>query len=89
MQTTTLNPTQLHLLNMFSYNQDENSLKELKEVWLNHVRNKMDEEGRRIWKEKNLSNETMHEWLNTHIRPVLSNLQFDNNDYKHLQCKKQ
>jgi hypothetical protein len=68
MEATLLNPTQLHLLKMFSYNQDENSLKELKEVWLIHVRNKMDEEGRKIWKEKNLSNEVMHEWLNTHIR---------------------
>ena len=68
MEATLLNPTQLHLLRMFSYNQDENSLKELKEVWLKHVRNKMDEEGRRIWKEKNLNNEIMHEWLNTHIR---------------------
>jgi hypothetical protein len=68
MEATVFNPTQLHLLRMFSYNQDENSLKELKEVWLAHVRNKMDEEGRKIWKEKNLSNEVMHEWLNTHIR---------------------
>ena len=68
MEATVFNPTQLHLLKMFSYNQDENSLKELKEVWLAHVRNKMDAEGRKIWKEKNLSNEVMHEWLNTHIR---------------------
>ena len=68
MEATVFNPTQLQLLRMFSYNQDENSLKELKEVWLAHVRNKMDEEGRKIWKEKNLSNEAMHEWLNTHIR---------------------
>ena len=68
MEATVFNPTQLQLLRMFSYNQDENSLKELKEVWLAHVRNKMDEEGRKIWKEKNLSNDVMHEWLNTHIR---------------------
>jgi len=68
MEATVFNPTQLQLLRMFSYNQDENSLKELKEVWLAHVRNKMDEEGRKIWKEKNLSNEVMQEWLNTHIR---------------------
>ena len=42
--------------------------KELKEVWLKHVRNKMAEEGKKVWNEKNLSNEIMHEWLNTHIR---------------------
>ena len=68
MEAAVLNPTQLYLLQLFSYNQDENSLKELKEVWLNHVRNKVDEEGKKIWKEKNLNNEIMHEWLNTHIR---------------------
>jgi len=68
MEAAVLNPTQLYLLQLFSYNQDENSLKELKEVWLNHVRNKVDEEGKKIWKEKNLNNEITHEWLNTHIR---------------------
>jgi len=68
MLSTTLNPTQLFLLQMFSHTGDEERLKELKEVWLEHVRQRADEEGRRIWKEKNLSNETMNEWLNTHIR---------------------
>ena len=68
MKATTLNPTQLFLLQMFSHTGDEEHLKELKEVWLNHVRQKADEEGKRIWKEKNLNNETMHEWLNTHMR---------------------
>ncbi|MDR1895281.1 MAG: hypothetical protein LBR10_00640 [Prevotellaceae bacterium] len=68
MQSTTLNPTQLHLLQMFSYDSDEERLKELKEVWLNHVRNKLDEEVEKVWKEKNMSNEMMHELLNTHLR---------------------
>ena len=68
MQSTTLNQTQLFLLQMFKYTSDEERLKELKEVWLNHVRQKADEEGRRIWKEKKLSNEIMNEWLNTHMR---------------------
>jgi hypothetical protein len=68
MQSTTLNPTQLFLLQMFSYTGDEERLKELKEVWLNYVRHKADEEGKRIWIEKNLNNDVMHEWLNTHMR---------------------
>jgi hypothetical protein len=68
MQSTTLNPTQLHLLQMFSYDSDEESLKELKEVWLNHVRNKVDKEVEKAWKEKKMSNEMMHELLNTHLR---------------------
>jgi len=68
MLSTTLNPTQLFLLQLFSHNGNEERLKELKEVWLDHVRKRADEEGRRIWKEKNLNGEIMNEWLNTHIR---------------------
>ncbi|MDR2232229.1 MAG: hypothetical protein LBE56_03780 [Tannerella sp.] len=68
MEATVLNPVQLHLLNMFSYNRDEESLLELKEVLFNHYCQKVSEEGKRIWKEKNLTNETMHEMLNAHSR---------------------
>jgi len=68
MEATILNPTQLFLLQMFSHIGDEERLKELKEVWLDHVRRRVDEEGKRIWKEKNLSNEAMNEWLHTHMR---------------------
>jgi hypothetical protein len=68
MEATVFNPTQLHLLKMFSYNKDEDSLKELKDVLFEYYCQKASEEGKRIWKEKNLSNETMQEWLNTHIR---------------------
>ena len=68
MEAKILNPIQLHLLRMFSYKRDEQSLIELKEVLFNHYCQKVSEEGKRIWKEKNLSNETMKEWLNTHMR---------------------
>jgi hypothetical protein len=68
MQATMLNPTQLHLLNMFSYNKDEASLNELKEVLFEHYCQKVSEEGKRVWQEKNMTNEMMHELLNTHIR---------------------
>ena len=68
MEAKILNPVQLHLLRMFSYKRDEQSLIELKEVLFNHYCQKASEEGKRIWKEKNLSNETMKEWLNTHMR---------------------
>jgi hypothetical protein len=53
---------------MFSYNEDEESLNELKEVLFNYYCQKVDEEGKRIWKERNMSNETMHKLLNTHLR---------------------
>ena len=68
MEATLFNPVQLHLLRMFSYNKDEDSLSELKEVLFNHYCQKLNEEGKRIWKEKNMSNEMMHELLNTHLR---------------------
>jgi len=68
MEATILNPIQLHLLRMFSYNKDEASLVELKDVLFNHYCQKLSAEGKRIWKEKNMSNEMMHELLNTHLR---------------------
>ena len=68
MKATIFNPVQLHLLRMFSYNRDEASLFELKEVLFNYYCQKLNEEGKRIWKEKNMSNEMMHELLNTHLR---------------------
>ena len=68
MEATVLNPTQLHLLKLFSYNRDEESLYEIKEVLFNYYCQKVSEEGKRVWEEKNMSNEMMHELLNTHIR---------------------
>ena len=68
MEATVLNPIQLHLLHIFSYNKDEKSLSELKEVLFDYYCKKVREEGKRIWEEKNMSNEMMHDLLNTHIR---------------------
>jgi len=68
MEATLLNPVQLHLLRLFSHNRDEESLSELKEVLFNYYCQKVNEEGQRIWKEKNMSNEIMHELLNSHFR---------------------
>ena len=68
MEATVLNPVQLHLLRIFSYNSDEKSLDELKEVLFNHYCQKVSEEGKKVWKEKNMSNETMQELLSTHFR---------------------
>ncbi|MDR0799273.1 MAG: hypothetical protein LBN18_05910 [Dysgonamonadaceae bacterium] len=68
MQASTLNPIQLHLLQLFQYNKDEESLNELKEVLFDYYCKKVNEEGKRIWKERNMSNEMMDELLNTHIR---------------------
>ncbi|MDR1347510.1 MAG: hypothetical protein LBJ63_03640 [Prevotellaceae bacterium] len=68
MESTTLNPTQLWLLQMFARNGDEERLKEVKEVLHNHFCRKVDEEGKRLWVEKNMNEEMMDEILNTHLR---------------------
>ncbi|MDR0333198.1 MAG: hypothetical protein LBI15_07000 [Dysgonamonadaceae bacterium] len=68
MEVTSLNPTQLHLLRMFSYNRNEKSLFELKDVLFNYYCQKVSEESKRVWDKKKMSNETMREMLNTHIR---------------------
>jgi len=68
MQPTMLNPTQLHLLHIFSHNKDNESLNELKDVLFNYYCQKVNEEGSRIWKERNMNNEVMQELLNTHVR---------------------
>jgi len=69
METTVFNPTQLHLLRMFSYNRDEESLKELKAVLFNYYRQKMDEEGDKWWKENNMTPEKFDEKTkNLHLR---------------------
>ena len=68
MQSTTLNPTQLFLLEMFAHNGSEEHLKEVKEVLVDYYNRKLQKDVEKVWKEKNLSNETMREWLNTHMR---------------------
>ena len=68
MKSTTLNPTQLFLLQMFARNGDEERLKEVKEVLCNHFFRKVDEEGKRLWEEKNMNDEMMDNILNTHLR---------------------
>ena len=68
MQSTTLNPAQLRLLQMFSYSKNEESINEMREILLSYIRAKTDREIEKVWKEKNLSNEMMHELLNAHYR---------------------
>jgi len=61
METAVLNPSQLHLLRMFSYNRDEESLKVLKEALFNYYCQKMDEESDKWWKENNMTTEKFEE----------------------------
>jgi len=69
MASTVLNPLQLHLLRMFSYNKDEESLNELKEVLFNYYCKKMDEESNKWWKENDMTAEKFDEMCsNIHYR---------------------
>ena len=61
MVATVFNPTQLHLLHMFSYERDEKSLNELKEVLFKYYCQRMDEEGDKWWKENNMTPEKFDE----------------------------
>jgi len=66
---TPLNPAQLLLLRSFErYKCDDVRLEELKDVLMEFYNRKMQEELDGIWKERGYTNDTMHEWLNTHIR---------------------
>ena len=61
METAVLNPSQLHLLRMFSYNKDEESLKSLKEALFNYYCQRVDEESDKWWKENNITTEKFEE----------------------------
>ena len=65
---TTLNPVQLHLLQMFSYAKTKKELTEVKSVLLDFYRKKVDAESDKVWKAKKLTAETMDELLNSHNR---------------------
>jgi hypothetical protein len=47
---------------------DEQNLNELQEVLHDYYFKKVEEDSKRIWGKKNLSNELMEEWKNTHMR---------------------
>jgi len=61
METTVLNPTQLHLLQMFSRNYDENILKEIKEILFRYHCQKMEEEMDKWCKENDMTTEKFDE----------------------------
>jgi len=55
MQTQLLNPTQLHILQLFNRKRSKKDLEELQSVLLEYYRNKVDIEADKIWKEKKMS----------------------------------
>ena len=51
METTALNPTQLHLLKLFAYNNSEAFAREIQEVLMRHFQEELDREADRLWDE--------------------------------------
>jgi hypothetical protein len=69
MQTATkLNPIQIHLLQMFDRLKSENELQELKGFLANYYAQKVDKESEKLWEEKGMSDKTIDELLNMHLR---------------------
>jgi hypothetical protein len=59
---------QLHLLKMFSFNKQAESLNELKSVLLEFYRRKVDEESAKLWENNELSDDKIEEILYSHNR---------------------
>ena len=51
MEATILNPTQMHLLKLFSFNKSEDFAKEIQQVLARYFQEKLDAETDRLWDE--------------------------------------
>ncbi len=59
MQTTALNPTQMHLLKLFSFNNSEDYAREIQRVLTRHFQERLDAESDRLWEAGILSHERL------------------------------
>lgn len=67
-QATKLNDVQLHLLKMFARPMNEEDLKAIKSLLSNYYAQKVDAESEKLWDEKRMSQQTINDLLNTHLR---------------------
>ena len=61
METITLNPTQMHLLKLFSFNNSEDYAREIQRVLTQHFQDRLDKESDRLWDEGILNQERLDE----------------------------
>ena len=61
METTALNPTQMHLLKLFAFNNSEEYAREIQEVLTRDFQNRLDAEADRLWDEGILNQEKLDE----------------------------
>ena len=59
MEATVLNPTQMHLLKMFSFNKSEDFAREIQDVLTRHFQTQLDAEANRLWDEGVLNQEKL------------------------------
>lgn len=67
-QATKLNAVQLHLLKMFARPMHEQDLAAIKSLLSNYYAQKVDAESEKLWDEKGMSQQTIADLLNTHLR---------------------
>lgn len=63
-----LNNTQLEILNMFSHNQNEQDLKELKSLLIAYLAHKVTREADKAFNEKGYAMDIFEKWQNEHFR---------------------
>ena len=61
METTALNPTQMHLLKTFAFNDSEEYAREVQEVLTRHFQNRLDAEADHLWDEGILDQQKLDE----------------------------
>ena len=61
MDTAVLNPTQMHLLKLFAFNNSEDYAREIQMVLMRYFQQKLDEESDRLWEEGVLNQEKLEE----------------------------
>ena len=59
MEATVLNPTQMHLLKLFAFNNSEEYAREVQMVLMRHFQELLDAESDRLWDEGILNQEAL------------------------------
>ena len=68
MITTSINPVQLHLLEMFNYCKSEKTMSDLKDCLADFYAKQVQEEADRLWEEGTLDGEAIERILDEHWR---------------------
>lgn len=59
MEATSLNPTQMHLLKLFAFDNSEARAREIQDVLTRYFQKQLDEESDRLWEEGVLNQERL------------------------------